>query len=70
MDAVLLREVIVFAVAGLAIGLPIAYATSRIVESVLFKMKPNDPLAVSVAAVILLAAAMIAGYVPAARGAD
>jgi predicted permease len=63
------REVLVLAVAGLAIGLPIAYATSRFVESFLFKMKPNDPLAVSAAAGILLAAAMIAGYVPAERAA-
>lgn len=60
---------IALAAAGLAIGLPAAYATSRFVESFLFKMKPNDPLAVLSAVGILLAAAIVAGYLPAERAA-
>ncbi|MBZ5619571.1 MAG: ABC transporter permease [Acidobacteriia bacterium] len=62
-----LREVLALAVAGLVIGLPVAFATSRFVESFLFGMKPNDPVALSLGAGILLAAAITAGLGPARR---
>ena len=62
-----LREVLLLAAAGLAIGLPAALAASHVVQSFLFEMKPNDPLALSAAAVVLLAAALAAGYGPAWR---
>ena len=62
-----LREVAVLAAAGLAIGLPAAYAASHLVDSFLFGMKPTDPLAISLAVVTLVAAAIVAGYAPARR---
>jgi len=62
-----LREVIVMAAVGLAIGVPIALATTKFIKSFLFEMKPNDPLAIAGAATILVLAAMAAGYGPAWR---
>ncbi|HEY1343070.1 MAG TPA: FtsX-like permease family protein, partial [Bryobacteraceae bacterium] len=62
-----LREVAIMAIAGLAIGLPVALALSKLVGSFLFQMKPNDPLAMTAAAAILVAAALLAGYAPARR---
>jgi macrolide transport system ATP-binding/permease protein len=62
-----LREVCVLAAVGLAIALPTAAATSRFIESFLFGMRPNDLLTLSVAAAVLLAAALAAGYWPARR---
>jgi predicted permease len=62
-----LREVCLLAVLGLAISLPITLATSKLVESFLFRMKPNDPLALTLAVTILLSAAILAGYVPARK---
>jgi predicted permease len=62
-----LREVCVLAAVGLAIGVPAALGTSRLIESFLFAMKPNDPRALALAAVILLTAAFVAGYGPARR---
>jgi ABC-type antimicrobial peptide transport system permease subunit len=62
-----LRQVFVLAVVGLAIGLPTALVTSKYVESFLFGMKPNDPLAIAAAVGVLIAAAVIAGYAPARR---
>jgi ABC-type antimicrobial peptide transport system permease subunit len=62
-----LREVIAMAVIGLAIGLAAAFATSQFVKSFLFQMKPNDPVAMTLAAVTLLGAAVLAGYGPAWR---
>ncbi len=63
----MLREVCVLAAMGLAIGVPTALGTSRLVESFLFEIKPNDPRALTLAAVILLTAAFVAGYGPARR---
>jgi ABC-type antimicrobial peptide transport system permease subunit len=65
-----LREVIVLAAVGLAVSLPIALGTSKFVESFLFGMKPNDPLALSLAVIILLFAALLAGGLPARRAAQ
>jgi macrolide transport system ATP-binding/permease protein len=62
-----LRDVMILAVVGLAISLPIAFGASKIVESLLFEVKPGDPRALAAAAVILLCAALAAGYVPARR---
>jgi predicted permease len=62
-----LRQVFVLAIAGLAIGLPVALATSKLVESFLFGMKPDDPVAITAAVSVLIAAAVIAGYAPARR---
>ena len=62
-----LREVLTMALLGLAIGLPAALATTKFVGAYLFQMKPNDPAALSAAAIVLLAAAVLAGYGPAWR---
>jgi macrolide transport system ATP-binding/permease protein len=62
-----LREVCVLAALGLAISVPIALGTSRLIESFLFEMKPNDPRALALAVAILLSAALLAGYGPARR---
>jgi macrolide transport system ATP-binding/permease protein len=62
-----LREVLLLVALGLAIGIPAAFAASRLVASFLFGMKPNDPLALLLAVAILLCAAIVAGWVPARR---
>ena len=62
-----LRNVCVLATLGLAISLPIALATARLVQSYLFDVKPNDPLALAVAVAVLLASALAAAYWPARR---
>jgi ABC-type antimicrobial peptide transport system permease subunit len=61
------REVLAMALLGLAIGLPAAMATTKFVQAYLFQMKPNDPAALGAAAVVLIAAALLAGYGPARR---
>lgn len=62
-----LREIFVPAVVGIGISVPAALSLSRFVESFLFGVKPNDPRTLMLAIVILLAAALLAGYVPARR---
>ena len=65
-----LREVCVLAGVGLTISIPIALATSKFVQSFLFGMQHNDPRTLAGAVTILVAAALIAGCVPARRAAS
>ena len=60
-----LREVLLLTAVGLAISVPTALAASKLVESFLFGMKPNDPLALTGSVVTLVSAAILAGYLPA-----
>jgi predicted permease len=60
-----LREVLVLAAAGLAIGMGAALATSRFVASFLYGLEPNDPVALILASMTLLGSALLAGYLPA-----
>jgi macrolide transport system ATP-binding/permease protein len=60
-------EVFLLAAIGLAIGAPIAFAASRLVESLLFGMKPTDPATLTLAVLVLLSATLLAGYIPARR---
>ena len=62
-----LRQVIVMAAVGLAISVPVALGTSKFIGSLLFGMRPNDPLAIALAVMVLIAAALLAGGIPARR---
>lgn len=62
-----LREILAPAVLGLAVSLPVALSTSKFIESFLFGMKPNDPMALCAAIAVLLTAAIVAAYIPARR---
>ncbi len=52
---------------GIAVGLPAAWIASRWMESMLFGLKPTDPTTVAGSVLVLLAAALIAAYLPARR---
>ena len=62
-----LREVLAISAAGLLVGYGAACFTTHFVESFLYGLKANDPLAIAAAVAILLAAALTAGYLPAWR---
>jgi predicted lysophospholipase L1 biosynthesis ABC-type transport system permease subunit len=62
-----LRDVLILVVLGLAISLPAALAASRLLESLLFGVKPGDPRAIAAAVAILVSAALIASYLPARK---
>ena len=62
-----LRRVLLLAGVGLAISVPAALVASRLVKSLLFDTQPNDPRTLALAGVILLIAAILAGYAPARR---
>lgn len=62
-----MREILLLAIAGLAISAVISMYASSYVADFLFQMKPNDPIALSGAVAVLLVAALIATFVPARR---
>jgi predicted permease len=62
-----LREACALTALGLAISVPVALASSQLIESLLFDMKPNDPAALMTAVAILVSAGLMAGSVPAWR---
>jgi predicted permease len=62
-----LKEVAVLALVGVAVGLPSGYGLGRLVEAQLFGLTAKDPLTFAVATSTLLLAAFFAGYIPAAR---
>ena len=63
----IMRQVCLLAVVGLAIGVPIAMGTSRFIASFLFATEPNDARALMGAMAILMTAALVAGYGPAIK---
>ncbi len=63
----IVREGLFLALAGTAIGLAIALALSRWIESFFFEVKPSDPPTYIVVAVLLLATVLAACLIPARR---
>lgn len=62
-----LRRVLLLAAVGLTMGVPAALGAFRLVKSLLFETHPNDPATLVLAGVVLLSAAILAGYAPARR---
>jgi predicted permease len=52
---------------GMAVGLPAAWLASRWVQSMLFGVTPADPATIAAASIVLVAAALVAAYLPARR---
>jgi predicted permease len=65
-----LRQGLALALIGSVLGLAAAGALSRWISSLLFGVKPLDPVTYTVAAAIIAAAAMLASYLPARRAAS
>ena len=62
-----LRKVLFLAGGGLGFGIPIALGTSKLVGSLLYQVKSNDPGAVAAAVGMIVSAALVAGFIPAYR---
>jgi predicted permease len=64
-----LREALTLVLIGVGIGLLASLGATRMASALLFGLKPNDPLTVTSAALLLIAVAALAGYLPARRAA-
>lgn len=69
MDVVgmIMREAGILTVAGLVIGTTLALASAQVVKSLLYGLKPRDPLTIVLAVVTLAAVAALASFLPAYR---
>lgn len=65
----IVRETLTLVAAGAALGLPLAFACTRVIKSMLFGVEPQDPITALVCLGVLLIAGLAAGYVPARRAA-
>ncbi len=64
-----MREALALVFGGVLIGLIAAIFATKMAESLLFNLKPTDPLTLVSAALLLTAVAALAGYLPARRAA-
>jgi predicted permease len=65
----MLRDILILLAVGLALGLATSLAAGRLVASLLYGIKPSDPLQLACAVLILAAATAVAAYLPARRAA-
>jgi predicted permease len=63
------QEGLALTAVGVAVGLAVAAGVSRFLATLLFQVKPVDPATYAATAMILVAAAAIASYLPARRAA-
>ena len=63
----ILREALLLVIAGVAVGLPMIFAVTRLAATLLFGLTPTDPVSLLFAALLMLVVAMVAGYLPSRR---
>jgi putative ABC transport system permease protein len=63
----ILREALLLVIVGVAVGLPMIFAVTRLASTLLFGLTPTDPVSLLLAALLMLAVAMVAGYLPSRR---
>src|SRR5215472_1207546 len=62
-----LRETAIIVLAGVAVGLPAAWAASGLLKARLFGLSPHDPWSIVLAVASTLVVTAIAGFIPARR---
>ena len=68
--ASILRETLMLTAFGVGVGLPITFCVARLIQSMLFGIKPSDPEALAFAVLALCAVCLAAAYIPARRAAS
>jgi ABC-type antimicrobial peptide transport system permease subunit len=63
----ILREALLLATVGLAIGVPAALALTQLVKNQLYGVAPTDPFTLIAGTVLLFAVAALAAWLPARR---
>jgi predicted permease len=62
-----LRDTFVLLAVGIAAGIVMALEVSRVVSALLYGLKPTDGATLAVAALLMMVAGAVAGYIPARR---
>jgi predicted permease len=64
---IVLRECILLLALGLALGVPVALSSTRILKSVLYELSPLDPMAIAIAIATVSVMTIAAAWIPARR---
>jgi predicted permease len=64
---VVLRETLAVVLAGIAAGIPLAWAATRLLKARLYELSPHDPATLAAAVASVLLVTLVAGLVPARR---
>ncbi len=64
----ILRESLLLTLFGIALGIPCALAAGHFINHMLFGLSSADPTTLTLASLTLIAAGLLAGYLPARRG--
>jgi ABC-type antimicrobial peptide transport system permease subunit len=62
-----MRETFAVVLIGVALGLVTALATTRLIARMLFGLMPTEPVTISLAVLVMVGVASLAGYLPARR---
>jgi predicted permease len=65
--SMVMRETMLVVGIGVVIGLGTAVAVTRLIATMLYGLAPNDPVTITVAVVLMVTVAALAGYIPARR---
>ncbi|OHB79868.1 MAG: hypothetical protein A2Z25_09060 [Planctomycetes bacterium RBG_16_55_9] len=65
----ILRQAVLLAVIGVAIAMPVTLTLSQVMRSVVYGIKPHDPLTMIGAAMLMIAVVALAAWIPARRAA-
>src|SRR6266446_1643256 len=60
-------QALVLGLIGLGVGIVLAITSTRVMSSLLYGVNATDPLTLAITSVVLLAVALLAGYIPARR---
>jgi ABC-type antimicrobial peptide transport system permease subunit len=63
----IMRQGLVLAVAGLAVGFALAAAATKMVAGALYQVSATDPVSWTLAAIFVIGVAALANYIPAQR---
>jgi predicted permease len=63
----ILREALILAAIGVAVGLPAVLAITRLLKSQLYGVPPNDPATLGIVTVVLVSVGLLAAWLPARR---
>ncbi len=66
----IVRESLYLVLAGLVVGMPLAWFTSRLMSSMLFRLSPHDPFSFVAAGLGMLLVSVAAALIPARRAAS
>jgi len=65
----ILGEALTLTAIGIAIGLPVSLALVRVIRGIFYGIEPHDPITMIAAAMIMVAVAALAAWIPARRAA-